>query len=124
MQNPFKDSGPIDAALHLPQSITRHGPSLNSPESAKPGTAADGGHAMMGDAVAAGSGNAHHLTSHIEALEDENRELRKSAEAFGDLAERLSEQLRKERAHRARLTMSLSKLSTRHVASVPGQQFL
>jgi hypothetical protein len=115
----------IDAALqHLSQSITRHGPSFNIPESAKAGTAADGGHAMTGDAVAAASGNVHHLTSHIEALEDENRELRKSAEAFGDLAERLSEQLRKERAHRVRLIMSRSKLSTRHIAAVPGQQFL
>ena len=64
------------------------------------------------------------LTRQIEALEEENRELRKSAEAFGGLAERLSEELRKERAHRAMLLTSRSKPRPRHMAAVPGQPFL
>jgi hypothetical protein len=38
-----------------------------------------------------------HLIIRTEALEQENQELRKSANAFGDLAERLSNQLRESR---------------------------
>jgi outer membrane murein-binding lipoprotein Lpp len=124
MQNPFKGSGSIDAALHLLHSITRHAPSLNTPESATPSTAAERGQPMTAESVAAGSARVHHLTSQIEALEEENRALRKSAHAFGDLAERLSEQLRMESAHRARLIMSRPGLRTHHSAPVPGQHFL
>ena len=38
-----------------------------------------------------------HLIIQTEALQQENQELRKSANAFGDLAERLSNQLRESR---------------------------
>ena len=41
-----------------------------------------------------------HLIIQTEALKQENQELRKTANAFGDLAERLSNQLRQKRENR------------------------
>ena len=123
MQNPVKGSGSIDTALHL---LTRHGPSLYPPETAKRITDTECDNGTTGDAVAESRGPVHHLINQLDALREENRELRKSAEAFGDLAERLSEQLRKESAHRARLITSRPHLRTRRVdrGLVPGQHVL
>ena len=119
MQNPVKAPGSLDTALHL---VTRHGPSLNTPDTTKRITDTEYDNGAKGDAVV--EGPVHRLINQIDALREENRELRKSAEAFGDLAERLSEQLRKESAHRARLIMSRSNLRPRHMALVPGQHVL
>jgi hypothetical protein len=121
MQNPVKGSGSMNTALHL---LTRHAPSLTPPETANRITDTEWDNGTTGDAVAESGGPVHHLINQMDALREENLELRKSAQAFGDLAERLSEQLRKESAHRARLIMSRSNLRTRHMALVQGQHVL
>ena len=100
MPNPFIGLDSTDTAPHRCRSIARQGPSPRPPE-----TGGYGPHAAEDDTAAQLTlADFRVIVSHLiiqtEALQQENQELRKTANAFGDLAERLSNQLRQKRENR------------------------
>ena len=100
MPNPLIGLDSTDSAPDLSGSIVRQDPSPSPSRNRYYGSHAADDDTAAQLTLADFRVIVSHLIIQTEALQQENQELRKTANAFGDLAERLSNQLRQKRENR------------------------
>lgn len=97
MPSPFVGPGRTGTDPHLQPSIDRLGASPPENGDHNPDATNQAG---TDQALADSRATVRHLTTQNDALHEENEELRASSNTFGELAERLSRQLREECTNR------------------------